>query len=157
MLRSKSPDMVRQEIYGYLLTHHAISTLICQAAAEADIDPDRVKFTRTLRIVRRTVAPTAFPPLTSNNIAATRSPRASPPPATSTRHDATAPIPASSNEDATTPTESTRQPTPVPATTAQPPSSSRTWERTGRSMTNPSKVALIHERHAMTTSVRLCS
>jgi hypothetical protein len=62
ILRSKSPDMVRQEIYGYLLTHYAISTLICQAATEADIDPDRVKFTRTLRIARRTIDPAAFPP-----------------------------------------------------------------------------------------------
>ena len=62
VLRSKSPDMVRQEIYGYLLAHHAISTLICRAATEADIDPDRVKFTRTLRIVRRAVGPAAFPP-----------------------------------------------------------------------------------------------
>ncbi len=62
ILRSKSPDMVRQEIYGYLLTHHAISALICQAATEADIDPDRVKFTRTVRIVRRAIGPAAFPP-----------------------------------------------------------------------------------------------
>jgi hypothetical protein len=62
VLRSKSPDMVRQEIHGYLLTHYAISTLICHAATEADIDPDRVKFTRTLRIVRRTAGPAAFPP-----------------------------------------------------------------------------------------------
>jgi len=62
VLRSKSPDMVRQEIYGYLLAHHAISALICQAATEADIDPDRVKFTRTLRIVRRAIGPAAFPP-----------------------------------------------------------------------------------------------
>ena len=44
VLRSRSPDMVRQEIYGCLLAHHAISTLIWQAAAEADIDPDRVSF-----------------------------------------------------------------------------------------------------------------
>ena len=62
VLRSKSPDMVRQEIYGYLLTHHAISALICQAATEAGIDPDRVKFTRTVRIVRRATGPAAFPP-----------------------------------------------------------------------------------------------
>jgi hypothetical protein len=62
VLRSKSPDMVRQEIYGYLLTHYAISALICQAATEADIDPDRVKFTRTVRIVRRATGPAAFPP-----------------------------------------------------------------------------------------------
>lgn len=63
VLRSKSPDMVAQEIYGYLLTHYAISALICQAATEADIDPDRVKFKRTVRIVRRRVAdPAAFSP-----------------------------------------------------------------------------------------------
>jgi Insertion element 4 transposase N-terminal len=62
VLRSKSPDMVRQEIYGYLLTHYAISALICRAATEADIDPDRVKFLRTVRIVRRRAADPAFPP-----------------------------------------------------------------------------------------------
>jgi transposase IS4-like protein/DDE family transposase len=63
VLRSKSPDMARQEIYGYLLTHYAISALICQAATEAGIDPDRVKFKRTVRIIRRRAAdPAAFPP-----------------------------------------------------------------------------------------------
>ena len=61
VLRSKSPEMVRQEIYGYLLAHWAISGLICQAATEADIDPDRVKFTRTVRVIRRAISP-AFPP-----------------------------------------------------------------------------------------------
>ena len=62
VLRSKSPDMVRQEIYGYLLTHYALSALICRAATEAGIDPDRVKFKRTVRIVRRRAAdPAAFP------------------------------------------------------------------------------------------------
>ena len=55
--------MVRQEIYGYLLAHHAISALICRAATEADIDPDRVKFLRTVRIIRRQASgPAAFPP-----------------------------------------------------------------------------------------------
>jgi Insertion element 4 transposase N-terminal/Transposase DDE domain len=62
VLRSKSPDMVRQEIYGYLLTHYAISALICRAASEAGIDPDRVKFLRTVRIIRRRAADPAFPP-----------------------------------------------------------------------------------------------
>jgi hypothetical protein len=63
VLRSKKPDLVRQEIYGYLLTHYAISSLICEAATAADIDPDRVKFARTVRIVRRRVADSAaFPP-----------------------------------------------------------------------------------------------
>lgn len=63
ILRSKKPDTVRQEIYGYLLTHYAISALICRAATEADIDPDRVKFLRTVRIIRRQVTdPAAFSP-----------------------------------------------------------------------------------------------
>ncbi len=63
VLRSKKPDTVEQEIYGYLLTHYAISSLICEAATAADIDPDRIKFARTVRIVRRRVADSAaFPP-----------------------------------------------------------------------------------------------
>ena len=74
VLRSRSPDMVRQEIYGYLLTHYALSALICRAATEAGIDPDRVKFKRTVRVVRRRVAdPAAFPPLSTANASSPRS------------------------------------------------------------------------------------
>ena len=62
MLRSASPDMIRQEIWGYLLTHYAISALTCTAATSAGIDPDRVKFKRTVRAVRRQVADPAFSP-----------------------------------------------------------------------------------------------
>jgi hypothetical protein len=62
ILRSESPDMVRQEIWGYLLTHYAISALICTAATNVGIDPDRVKFKRTVRIIRRRAADPAFPP-----------------------------------------------------------------------------------------------
>jgi hypothetical protein len=59
VLRSRRPDTVYQEIYGYLLTHYAISALICRAATEADIDPDRVKFLHTVRVLRRNVAESA--------------------------------------------------------------------------------------------------
>jgi hypothetical protein len=62
ILRSQSPDMVRQEIWGYLLTHYAISALICTAATSAGIGPDRVKFKRTVRIIRRRAAGPAFLP-----------------------------------------------------------------------------------------------
>ena len=61
VLRSQSPAMAGQEIWGYLLTHYAISALACAAATAAGIDPDRVKFKRTVRIIRRAVGP-AFPP-----------------------------------------------------------------------------------------------
>jgi hypothetical protein len=62
ILRSQSPDMVKQEIWGYLLTHYAVSALICTAATAAGIDPDRVKFKRTVRIIRRRATDPAFPP-----------------------------------------------------------------------------------------------
>jgi Insertion element 4 transposase N-terminal len=61
ILRSGSPDLVQQEIWGYLLTAWAISALICDAAAAAWTDPGRVSFTKAVRIVRRAVGP-AFPP-----------------------------------------------------------------------------------------------
>ena len=61
VLRSGSPDLVRQEIWGYLLTAWAVSALICDAAAAAWIDPGRVSFTKAVRIVRRAVG-SAFPP-----------------------------------------------------------------------------------------------
>jgi hypothetical protein len=65
VLRSKSPDMVTQELWGMLLVHHAIRRLMHQAALAVDVDPDRLSFTRSLRIVRRQVTTTgqaAFPP-----------------------------------------------------------------------------------------------
>jgi hypothetical protein len=61
ILRSQSPDMVRQEIWGYFLTHYAVTALICTAATNAGIDPDRVKFKRAIRIIRRADYP-AFSP-----------------------------------------------------------------------------------------------
>lgn len=63
VLRSKSPEMVRQEIWGILLTHYAIRTLMTEAAHDADTDPDRLSFMRSLRVVRREAEGTQdFPP-----------------------------------------------------------------------------------------------
>jgi hypothetical protein len=56
VLRSKMPDGVRQEIWGYLCVHHAIRWLMHAVAIEADTDPDRLSFTRTLRAARRSTA-----------------------------------------------------------------------------------------------------
>jgi hypothetical protein len=64
ILRSRSPGMVLQELYGLLLTHYAIRQLMTEAADQAELDPDRLSFTRTLNIVRRQVtAQAAFSPL----------------------------------------------------------------------------------------------
>lgn len=53
VLRSKTPDLVRQEFYGLMLTHFAIRGLMHEAALRADEDPDRLSFTHTVRILRR--------------------------------------------------------------------------------------------------------
>ena len=63
VLRSKSPDLVLQEIWGHLCCHYAIRSLMAQAATHAGHDPDRVSFVAALRITRQTLAhPGAFPP-----------------------------------------------------------------------------------------------
>jgi hypothetical protein len=53
VLRSKTPELVRQEFYGLVLTHYAIRELIHQAALERKLDPDRLSFTGTLHLIRR--------------------------------------------------------------------------------------------------------
>jgi hypothetical protein len=55
VLRSKTPELVRAEIYGFLLTHYAIAALICQAATATDLDPGRIKFARAVRLVRNRI------------------------------------------------------------------------------------------------------
>jgi hypothetical protein len=48
VLRSRLPALVYQEIWAWLLVHHALSALISRAADAADLDPDRISFTRVL-------------------------------------------------------------------------------------------------------------
>ena len=63
VLRSKSPELVTQEIWGHLCCHYAIRTLMCDVAEHAGHDPDRVSFVAALRISRRSIAQQgAFPP-----------------------------------------------------------------------------------------------
>ena len=61
ILRSGSPALVEQEIWGYLLTAWAIAALIADAASAAWTDPGRVSFTKAVRVIRRAAGP-AFPP-----------------------------------------------------------------------------------------------
>ncbi len=56
VLRSKSPALVEQEIWGHLCCHYAIRTLMFAAAHDHGIDPDRVSFTAALRITRRSLS-----------------------------------------------------------------------------------------------------
>jgi hypothetical protein len=54
-LRSRHPREVVQELYGLLLAHLAIRTLMYQAAVDDGVDPDRVSFTGALRVLRRAI------------------------------------------------------------------------------------------------------
>ena len=54
-IRSQNPKEVVQEIYGWLLGHHAVRCLMFQAAQQAGISPLRLGFTGTLNVIRRAV------------------------------------------------------------------------------------------------------
>jgi Insertion element 4 transposase N-terminal/Transposase DDE domain len=65
VLRSKTPDLVRQEFYGLLLAHFAVRGLMHEAALHAQEDPDRLSFLHAVRIVRRKMA--SYGPLGTAN------------------------------------------------------------------------------------------
>jgi hypothetical protein len=63
VLRSKSPELVAQEVWAHLLVHYALRRVMHTAALAEDLDPDRLSFIATLRVVRRQViARPAFSP-----------------------------------------------------------------------------------------------
>ena len=53
VLRSKTPELVRQEFYGLIMAHFAIRGLMHEAALRVDDDPDRLSFTHAVQVVRR--------------------------------------------------------------------------------------------------------
>ncbi len=56
VLRSKTPDLVKQEFYGLMMAHFAVRGLMHEAALRADEDPDRLSFLHAVRVVRRKIA-----------------------------------------------------------------------------------------------------
>ena len=56
VLRSKTPDLVRQEFYGLLMAHFAIRGLMHEAALDSGEDPDRLSFLHAVRVIRRKMA-----------------------------------------------------------------------------------------------------
>jgi hypothetical protein len=53
VLRSKTPDLVKQEFYGFMMAHFAVRGLMHEAALKADEDPDRLSFLHAVRVIRR--------------------------------------------------------------------------------------------------------
>ena len=68
VLRSKTPDLVRQEFYGLMMAHFAVRGLMHEAALKADTDPDQLSFLHAVRVVRRKLAAfNAIPPSAAQN------------------------------------------------------------------------------------------
>ena len=62
-LRSKTPDGIEQEFYGWLLMHYATCWLMHEAASAHRLEQRRLSFTGTLQLVRREQPHSgAFPP-----------------------------------------------------------------------------------------------
>jgi len=65
ILRSKTPDLVLQEVHGLMLAHYAVRRLIHEAARRVDEDPDHLSFVHAVRVVRRRVGNPGISPLIS--------------------------------------------------------------------------------------------
>ena len=69
VLRSKTPDLVRQEFYGLMMAHFAVRGLMHEAALKADADPDQLSFLHAVRVVRRKLATVhAIPPSAAETV-----------------------------------------------------------------------------------------
>lgn len=63
VIASQSPPMVIAQVWGVLLAHYAVRELMHRSAEHLGLAPDRLGFTHTVRIVRRTTSGgTAFSP-----------------------------------------------------------------------------------------------
>lgn len=63
VLRSQTPDLVRQECYGLLLAHFALRGLMHEAALKVDADPDQLSFVYAVRVIgRKLLRAVAIPP-----------------------------------------------------------------------------------------------
>ena len=62
VLRSKTPDLVQQELWGLLLAHFAIRQLMAQAAWQGGLDPDRLSFSHAVRVIKRKMPQAAAVP-----------------------------------------------------------------------------------------------
>jgi len=55
VLRSQTPDLVRQEFYAFLMLHFAVRSFMHEAARSVDRDPDELSFVHAVRVLRRHV------------------------------------------------------------------------------------------------------
>lgn len=62
VLRSKTPELVQQELWGLLMAHFAIRQLMAQAAWQRWLDPDELSFMHATRVLKRRLPQAAAVP-----------------------------------------------------------------------------------------------
>ena len=63
VLRSKLPELVKQDVFGLLLAHFGVRFVMHEAALREDIETEELSFVHTLRVVHRKLPwLVAFPP-----------------------------------------------------------------------------------------------
>ena len=63
VLRSKKPDLVRQEFYGWVLAHYAVRWLMHSAGSAHEVEPRRLSFVAHVQLLKRAQPQSgAFPP-----------------------------------------------------------------------------------------------
>jgi hypothetical protein len=53
VLRSHTPDLVKQEFYGFLMLHFAVRSFMHEAALSVQRDPDELSFVHAVRVLKR--------------------------------------------------------------------------------------------------------
>ncbi len=51
LLRSKTPELVEQELYGLVLAHFVVRALMAAGAAQAEVEPSRLSFKRSREVL----------------------------------------------------------------------------------------------------------
>jgi hypothetical protein len=73
VLRSKTPELVKQEFFGLLMAHFAIRGLMHEAALRVGEDPDRLSFVHAVRVVQRRLPRfVAIPPSAEESLSCRR-------------------------------------------------------------------------------------
>ena len=69
VLRSKTPELVRQEFWGLMLAHYAIRALMYEAARQRGDDADGLSYVHAVRVIRRDIITHgAVPPSTPSQV-----------------------------------------------------------------------------------------
>ena len=63
VLRSKTPDLVRQEFFAWVMAHYAVRWLMCSGAQQHDLPPRRLSFVANVQLFKREQTRSgSFPP-----------------------------------------------------------------------------------------------